>query len=317
MAGGKRGNGMNMIGKLRALFGGAQQDEQGVAWHMDRFIEILEPAIFELPDYRSRLEPAAHHAHDYCTRLATAVPGPYAVGHGQHGSDPLISALFPQREDIGTAFGRSVEVRDRIHEFTANGNAEVYALLGMRQRVSAAPRTNGEALPAGWSKPRFADHTVRSLDDSEDAVRQQFAAAAFDSLRHGFLNQVQNLRRCKKLMHSERELLREVASDDDANGADEAHAMLASDLSPSGLLDGLVAWLNAPQAHLRLEMGHDDATVIMPHSDPAQRGLQKLELPALVGADRRRWPICVIRFEREEALAAVSRESVAHRYIVI
>lgn len=305
---------MNMIGKLRTLLG-PRPAETDVAWHMDRFIEILDPRIAALPGYRGRLEPAAQHAHDYCAHLAAGIPGPYVVSRSQHGSNPLLDALFPQREDIGIAMGRSIEVRDRIHEFADAGSGEIYALLGMRQRVTAA---GNPELPRGWRKPRFADHTLRSLGSSEDAVRRRFAAAAFDSLRHGFLNQVQNLRRCEKLMHSERALLRETAPGAESAGEDDgALDMLAADLGPAGLLDSLIDWLNAPQQHLRLEMGHEDATVVMPLDDPGQRGLQKLELPALVGADRRRWPLCLIRFARAEALAAVGRESLAHRYILI
>src|SRR5690606_22225698 len=89
---------MKMIGRLKTLLspGSAQTD---LGWHMDRFVEILDPAIARLPDYRKTLEPAARFAQQYCTHLAAALPGPYAVSEHRYGSDPLISALFPRRED--------------------------------------------------------------------------------------------------------------------------------------------------------------------------------------------------------------------------
>lgn len=308
---------MKVIGKLKTLFG---QDpaRTDLGWHMDRFIELLDPAITRLPDYRRTLEPATEFAHEYCLRLAAVLPGPYAVSESGHGSDPLLSALFPRREDIAAAFGRSIEVRDRLPAFATGTPVEVHALLGLRQRVTAAPPDTPSSLSRAWSKPRFVDHTLRSLALSEQEVRRQFASAAFDSLRHAYLQKVEELRRRRKQAHSERQLMLEVSTvtGDPAEEPDTAPCADA-DLSPAGLLAGLAAWLHAPQEHLRLEMGNQDAQVILPHPDPAQRGLQKLELPTLVGVDRRRWPVCLVRFACEDALAAVSRESMAHRYLLI
>jgi hypothetical protein len=308
---------MKMIGRLKTLLspGSAQTD---LGWHMDRFVEILDPAIARLPDYRKTLEPAARFAQQYCTHLAAALPGPYAVSEHRYGSDPLISALFPRREDIATALGRSIEVRDSLPALATGAPTELYALLGLRQRVTAAPPDALPSLSRAWSRPRFVDHTLRSLALSEQEVRQQFAAAAFDSLRHGYLQHIEEQRRRYKQRHNERQLMREVAAvggDPVEEPDDDAHGDV--DLSPAGLLAGLTAWLYAPHRHLRLEMGNEDAQVILPHADPTQRGLQKLELPTLNGVDRRRWPVCLVHFPYEEALAAVSRESMAHRYLLI
>lgn len=316
---GSHTSGMKMIGKLKTLFSpdAARTD---LGWHMDRFIELLDPAIKRLPDYRRTLEPATEFAHEYCLRLASALPGPYTMSESGYGADPLLSALFPRREDIPAAFGRSIEVRDKLPAFAHGTAGEVHALLGLRQRVTAAPPDTPPSLSRAWSKPRFVDHTLRSLATSEQEVRRQFAGAVFDSLRHGYLRRVEEQRRNQKRMHNERQLMLEVASvggDPVAPPLTDVETCADADLSPAGLLAGLIAWLHTPFEHLRLEMGNEDAQVILPHPDPTQRGLQKLELPTLVGVDRRRWPICLVRFPYEEALAAVGRESMAHRYLLI
>lgn len=310
---------MKMMGRLKTLFG-REPAHADLGWHMDRFIELLDPAIARLPGYRQALEPATQFAHQYCMQLAATLPGPYAVSERDHGTNPLLSALFPRREDIAAAFGRSIEVRDKLPTLASGTPLEIHALLGLRQRVNATPPDAPSGPSRAWSKPRFVDHTLRSLALSEQAVRQQFANAAFDSLRHGFQQKVEAQRRSRKHLRNEESLMREVAlvAGDPVDEPDtETVPQVDADLSPAGLLAGLVAWLGAPHEHLRLEMGNEDAQVILPHADPAQRGLQKLELPTLVGVDRRRWPVCLVRFTYEDALTAVSRESMAHRYLLI
>jgi hypothetical protein len=79
-------------------------------------------------------------------------------------------------------------------------------------------------------------------------------------------------------------------------------------LHPDNLLKGLVAWLEAPENHLRIESSHVAVA-------DQQGGWA--ELPLMRCADRRQWVISLVRISVQEALNALASESRCHRYILV
>lgn len=292
---------MSLIGKVAALF--CSELDPTSAVH--KVAAMVDPRLTGVPGYEAVLTPAVALAQDYYQGLAEALPGPVAVSVRAHADDSALRALFPSVADIQAALGRSLEVRDSIGRFSRSGRDEVCALLGMRRRPGNADRGEAGGGP-------LVDHTFRSLGGDEAQARAALRDAAFERLVRAYVGRLDELRRSWKLLHSEQQVHKGLARAgaqhlaDDApqhNGRLEKELSQAVDaLAPEKVLHGLAAWLRAPESQLRLFAPTAEG-------DPA--------LPTLCSNDRRRWLVCLARISVADALAALERESPAHRYILV
>lgn len=325
-------NSMNILGKLSALFRPERVesiDEEAAL--IDQVVHATDPAIASVPGYRDVLLPAVRHALDHYIQVVQAIPGPITVSHQSYRADPLVKALFPNREEITLALGSSIEVRDAIQAHAASNRGSICALLGMRMRTGDGRRPSRDCIEHtdfAATANLLADHTFRDLAADEDDVRQALRDAAFKSLIKTFAAEIKSRHREMRLLKTDRnvsqEFIRVGAGNPDHDHHHHAVKALdqhlerhAEDLSPEGTLLALVDWLWTPESHLRLEADGGHGVTHIQQGPGSSSSEQHLHLPLLATTDRRQWLVCITRVPIEEAMQAVAQETRAHRHILV
>jgi hypothetical protein len=258
--------------------------------------KTVDPAILALPGSHDRLMPAIAHALAHFEAAAAAIPGPLAVSTQRHGMDPVLAKLFPSADEIAKGLGCSLAVRNSLNWFVEHGHDTVHAVLGMRLRAGTDAAAAGEL--------RFADHTFRSLAASDADARECLCEAAFSGLINAFAKSHQDSQRKWRLHQTELRL-----HHDDPTAA--AMAALAEPTPAIGL-ERLIEQLQTPERHMRVAIGDGHPAVT-----PAGDGADSLRLPWLATTDRRTWLVCLAEFPLAEALEAIQRQSLVHRYILV
>ncbi|MDR0997110.1 MAG: hypothetical protein LBL69_05565 [Zoogloeaceae bacterium] len=257
---------MSLFQKLSRLF----QPEEAVmkradleaAW-LEHTLELTDLRLSQVKGFRDFLLPAVSRTLSYFTRTFAQVPGPVSLEK----RTPQLEALFPGgKADKRAALGRSLAVKQEFPALAAAGHERLVALMGMRLR------RQGNAT-------QLADHTIRSLAVSSEAVRAQLMTAAYDSLLQAFDNAQRR------------------AEDPDAR-------------APADYLDDLLAWLKKPESCVR--MAEDQSHTITGHG-----GAPDLCLPLMHSQDRREWLLTLVDFPTQMAEDALKAEEYTHRFILI
>lgn len=264
-----------------------------------QIVGVLGYDVVATQDWGTRLAPALNAAVDYFDQQIAQIPGPLDISAAHYTSHPLVHALFPARQEIAHGIGRSIEVKQPLAFIAGAEQPEVFALLGVRH-----PKP-GTAAAGG---PAFADHTLRCLAATESGARQGLRTAALARLVDAYGQHLDRLRKHEKLPRAEWNL--ENRSDvAPAEGAKDGVVLASEELAPGNLMKGLLAWLQRPAEHLRVNAAAGDAV-----KDPDH---QIERLPVLQASDRRQWLVCFVRFPTAEGVAAMHNEQGQHRYIRI
>jgi hypothetical protein len=258
--------------------------------------KTIDPQVLSVSGSRDRLIPAITHALAYYQAAAATIPGPLPVSTSRHGSDAVITTLFPSATEIVKGLGCSIAVRNSINWFVEHGHEKVHAILGIRLR----PGGN----TAGGNGLRFADHTFRSLGTSAADARECLCEAAFTSLINVCASDYKDSQRKWRMRQTDQRFHQEGA---------EGIALEGDEPPPTalGALEQLVERLYSPQQQMRVEAGADHPPVA------PLNGSGNLQLPWLASTDRRTWLVCITEFPLQEALAAINQETLVHRYILI
>ena len=293
-------NTMSMLGKFAQLL---RPNATPVSRHpyIEHVVNALGAKITEARAFEALLTPALSFAVGYYDNQIQAIPGPFRVSADDHATDRFLAAVFPAREDIVAAFGRSNEVRGSLPDLARYGHVHVHAILGMRYKTARDPVGGGLV---------FADHTLRSLAPTDAFCRGSLRRASFDRLLNNFSEHVDKLRRKRKLLKVEWSLLNESQVNHSGNENQE-FVYAETELAPDNLLKGLISWLQSPSEHLRVAASN--VRVV----GKSRHGEEEHELPLIHCADRRQWVVCQVQFSVAEALSALAGEPRAHRYILI
>lgn len=268
-----------------------------------QIVSVLGFDVVGTSDYGSRLVPAINAAADYFDAQIAAIPGPFDISAAQYTHHPLVHALFPARQEIAHALGRSRDVKQPLAFLVGAEQKEVFALLGARRTPDS--RQNGDG-------PMFRDHTVRTLAANEPAARQGLRTAALTRVVTAFGEHVQKLRKPGSLSRGAWNI--ENRKDFPVADGEKGKPVLADDeLQPDKLLQGLIAWLQRPSEHFQVRAG-DKRAVGEGNGDAVH---QIDLLPQLLVCDRRLWVVCIVRFPTGEGVAAIQNETRQHRYILI
>jgi len=265
---------------------------------VEKVVAALGESITEANNFESILAQALHAAELYYHQQVQAIPGPFEVSASEPSNTPFFQTIFPVRDDVQTALGRSIEVRDFLPALAKDGHEEFFALLGVREK------TAGENDPG----LRFADHTIRSIGHSEEYCRESLRNSCLHRLLGQFRDHVQTLRNRERILKTEWNIENRVNASASNEGQEPEFVLAEQELRPDNLLKGLVRWLETPENHLRIESSN------IAVADP-WRGMT--ELPVMRCADRRHWVVSLVQIPVQEALNALASESRCHRYILI
>jgi hypothetical protein len=256
---------------------------------VERAVDRVDPLLRLVPSYQKQLAPAVQRALAHGDALVAALPGPVDVRAQAFGSDPLIHAFFSTPGNITETLGRSQEVRDFLAAPSHQLAESFYGLLGARRREKnvMGMAMCGDMVQADAPQKLlyFADHTLRAISADLDETRRRLKLAGFDSLADGF-----------------------------AARRNEAHDRSAP---AAQVLAELCQWLMTAEDHLRLEPVSVTVDLLGVEATGPGPGLHQISFPELIGQDRRRWTLALVRLSRDEALAAIQRQQQAIRYLII
>lgn len=254
---------------------------------------ILGHDITRTHDFETRLVPAINEAVAYFDQQINIIPQAIPVSLSDHGRDSAVTGIFPTREDIAQAVGRSIDVRQTLPRLAGGGAPYFYALLGMRHRPDDPTET-------------LTDHTMRGLAANESSARNDLRDAALTRLVTNFGEHVEKLHRKGKLLRVEWQMEHGESGKASTIGEDFVYA--GKELLPENMMRGLISWLKDPAEHLQ----------ITPPQIAADQGRFSIgKLPMLHSADRRHWIVCFVRMATQECVEAMNQERRIHRYIFI
>lgn len=266
---------------------------------VEKVVSSLGESITEAKNFEPILVGALHSAEAYYHRQIQAIPGPFRISTKPANDNPFVQAVFPDRESVITALGRSIEVRDFLPALAKDGKTHVVGLLGAREKASREESGRLE----------FADHTIRSIGHSEEYCRDSLRNSCLHRLLGEFRDHTDILRKRERLLKSEWNIESSVTSSAQPTGNSAPEFVFATkELQPDNILKGLVAWLETPENHLRIE----SSNVLI--SGP---GAPTSELPVMRCTDRRHWTVSLVEIPVQEAMDALASESRCHRYIFI
>jgi hypothetical protein len=247
-----------------------------------------------------------------------------------------VHAFFAAPEDISRMLGTSREVKRFIAAAGKADGDDIYALIGMRRKEKTVfgPALQGDVIREGVPQRLlyFADHTLRELSDDVHGTRTGLRYSALDSLAGSFALHIDALRREKVDIHMAWEQERALAKRISAQAACEAEAHdhrrfqieeglreIAASLEPAHVLDALGEWLSNPEPRLHLVSTsvYVDRLGVLSKPAPENPEVQELTFPELVGRDRRRWIVLLVRIPREDAIRAQKEFGDANRYLII
>lgn len=282
-----------MFGTIARLIRPSAAPARPLQHLVPQIVDTVGSAITKVRHFEDQLMPALEFACDYFDRQIGTIPGPLEISAAAAASDARVASLFPSQDEMVIALGRSVEVRESLPNLACHGHREVHALLGMRSKPGSQENDH---------QPILVDHTIRSLAPKESDAREYLRLVAVSRLVRQFAEHVDKLRRRQRLLKLEWNLQSELPSAVSA-GSSEEFVYAEQELTPENLLKGLIAWLQSPDSHFRV--------------DPHGLKVGDLALPLLHTADRRQWLVCIVRFDCQDGLEALAKENRTHRYIFI
>lgn len=321
---------MDLSGWLGGLFRPASApDDAAVAGCVEEAVDLIEPKLRLAAGYARRLHaPVARllaHAEDFATR----VPGPVELSRRSFGADPLVHALFGSADDLPRTLALSVAVRDYLARAPA-ASGELFALMGVRRAEKSilGVELQGEVIRRDVPQVAvyFRDHTLTGPAASEALARRFLARSAFESVVLRAADELAELRQRRATLEAEGSMLRarrRSAPEDAAlhakcAGNEAALGAARSALQWPAVLARAVALIADPARHLRLE----DVALTLSRmgirgSSASSEPMDTIRFPELVGRDRRRWVVLLVRVPAEELSAAAARVDAAQRWITI
>lgn len=312
-----------------ALGGGPGAGTEELAQAIERAVYQVDPRLKQAGGYPGRYRPSIARAWSHARELAGRIPGPLTLDREGFIRDPLVHALFGAADDIQRVLCLSPAMQSWLGEHADTGD-ELFALLSMRRNEKdvLGVETEGELLRRDVAQRQvsFSDHALSCVAATEAQARTLMAWNLLDSLVSRVARLVDDLRQEKQSLEQERdELLARLRG-----AAPGLRATL------QGQLDELLARLRQAVQRLDLRaMAHHfddeftapaeyvhlttselrlDSMGVLRRSDEAAAS-HALTFTDLIGFDRRRLTVLLVRCRRAELPSLAARLDAAGRLL--
>ena len=199
---------------------------------LDRTVEVVEPKLALVRDWRNRLAPGVTAAIEIARTGAQSLQAAHDLSAANWGTDPLLRATFANAGSITEVLARMREVQRYFR--SAGAGDEAYAVLGMSfdtRKVLGAALVDGQVRSeVERTQANFGNHRIRIIAASADEMRQAAGVRIFNELLLGVTRELARAderrkelnveramlqARLRMLEHSESTLLEEFGSQDD------------------------------------------------------------------------------------------------------
>lgn len=174
------------MGLFDRLFGRqpAQTQDALLTRALDRTVEVVEPKLAVLPDWRRRLSPGVLAAIEFARAGAQQLQVAHDLSPANWSADPLLRAAFATSESITQVLAR---MRDLQRHFRSpTGGDEAFGLLGMAfttRKVLGAALVDGQVRhDVERTQAEFGDHRLPAVAASADELRQAVGVRIFNQL---------------------------------------------------------------------------------------------------------------------------------------
>ena len=174
------------MGLFDRLFGRKPADAQDPLLDraLDRTVEVVEPKLAVLPDWKRRLTPGVAAAVEFARAGAQLLQQVHDLSAAQWAADPLLRSVFANAGSVAEALGR---MRELQRHFRAPGAGdEAFGLLGMnfetRKVLGAALVGEQVRQEVERTQASFGAHRLPVVAADADALRQAVGVRIFNQL---------------------------------------------------------------------------------------------------------------------------------------
>lgn len=151
---------------------------------LDRTVEVVEPKLVVLPDWKRRLTPGVAAAIEFARAGAQQLQQVHDLSAAGWGDDPLLRAVFANAESVNRVLA---QMRDLQRHFRSpNAGDEAYGLLGMTfttRRVLGAALVGDQVRgDVERTEASFSEHRMPAVAADADALRQAVGVRIFNQL---------------------------------------------------------------------------------------------------------------------------------------
>jgi hypothetical protein len=297
---------------------------------IDRAVSAVEPLLKQTDDYPGRFRQPVSVALEYAKRLAYNLPGPVTIDREAYAKDALVHALFPDINAISEAVTSSLALQEYLRKAPA-GN-EFYALMGTRRIEKNVLGMEMSATTLQREVPQqavyFSSHTLENPSPDEALAREMTTMRFFDSLVGKIKMRIEQRKRNKEALLTERSTLLPLLSTGDTTthaGAEQRMTELMAELQTAvealeleNYLADFEAVLLHPEEYLHLNQTSLilDSMGIKRTANDGERG-RPLVFSELVGYDRRDWTVTIVRCVNLEYESFAKRLDKAYRSLAL
>ena len=167
-----------------AQFDADRRNEETIERAIDKAVQLTNPRLKLVRDYRENLRPAVEAAIDHLRALVLALPPPIEVSADLWAENPSLRAFFASRLDVAQTVGRSSNLRTLFDKYqTLDCACFVLGMACEAQRVFGMG-LQGEAVQreVAQSVLVFSDHKARICGRDEQELRRLIGTQAFEYL---------------------------------------------------------------------------------------------------------------------------------------
>jgi len=151
---------------------------------LDRTVEVVEPKLAVVRDWRSRLTPGVAAAIEVARAGAQCLQQVHDLSAANWATDPLLRAAFATAGSVNEVLARMRELQRFFRAPGAGG--EAFAVLGMafatRKVLGAALVGDQVRHEVEHTQANFGDHRIRIVAASADELRQAAGVQIFNEL---------------------------------------------------------------------------------------------------------------------------------------
>ena len=176
---------------------------------LDRTVEVVEPKLAVVRDWRNRLAPGVTAAIEVARAGAQSLQQVHDLSAAQWAADPLLRAAFATAGSVTEVLARMREVQ-RFFRAPGSGD-EAYAVLGMafatRKVLGAALEGDQVRQEVEHTQANFGDHRIRIVAPGADELRQAAGLQIFNELLLGATRALAGADERRKELNVERAML--------------------------------------------------------------------------------------------------------------
>lgn len=185
---------MTILNSLRNRLEGWLNTSDPEGERIDYFVDLIEPKLKQVKDYRKRLRKPLQICQAHCRAMVMEIPGPIKLKRNGYGNDPLIKAAFTKTELLEELLNSADQAQLSA---TLPGTARV-ALLTMtsREKTIFGRKQLGNLMvtDAAMRAVTFTDHAIVGLSSTVASSRKALEKYALDILAEAAARELSEVR---------------------------------------------------------------------------------------------------------------------------